>query len=121
MRRAWGNAADQMLLHIKEYGPCTASEILACVEVSPNSARRILYRLSQPSLNGPSKGKQRIHIKGWIRDAEGMRDYPRAVWAYGHGSNAAKPPPKTHTDVQRDCRNRMRGRVSSVFNMGVMR
>ena len=120
MKRAWGNAADQVLLHVKEFGPCTAADVLTAVDLIPNNLRQILHRLGRLSARGPSAGKRRIHIKSWVYDAEGQRDYPRPLWAYGHGHHAKKPPRKPNLEVQREHNRRTKVRLTtnSVFNLG---
>lgn len=118
MRRAYGNAADQILLHLRDYGPCTALDVLACIDLNPNNSRQILHRLGALVKRGPDKGKRRIHIQSWVHDAEGMRDYPRPVWAYGHGMHAKKPAPKTNRQVQNESYHRRKRRVNSVFQLG---
>jgi hypothetical protein len=119
MNRAWGNASDQILLHVKEFGPCTASEILACIELNPNNVRQILHRLGGLVKRGPMAGQRRIHIKGWVHDSEGQRDYPRPLWAYGHGTHAKKPTPKAHIDVQRARYQRIKTRLTGANIFGV--
>lgn len=121
MKRAWGNAADRVLLHVKEFGPCTANDILACMELEPNNVRQILHRLGKQLKRGPDAGKRRIHIVKWVHDAEGQREYPRPLWAYGHGYHAKKPERKPNLLVQREhyARTKILRSTNSVFNLGV--
>lgn len=117
-RRAWGNVADQVLLHLRDAGPSTAGELLTAITVNPGNLRQILHRLGEISKRGAQAGQRRIHIKEWVSDAEGQRAYPRPVWAYGHGTNAKKPVPKTNRQAQNDLYWRNKRRVNSVFQLG---
>ena len=118
MKRAWGNGTDQLLIALKEYGPCTVQDLCCHVDISAATIRKTLKRMGQIVGRGPGLGKRRAHITGWVRDADGEREYPRPVWGYGHGTHAKRPDPKTHLQVQTERYYRLKRRVNSVFNLG---
>lgn len=88
------------ILAILAEQPTIALHIAARVHVGPTHLRRYLLELRSRGL---------IHISAWTRDPiDGMKPYPREVWALGAGKDAPRPTPKSDTDVSREYRQRMR-------------
>ena len=97
---------------LKEFGPMTRSEVLAYLKLNRDNYGATLTRLCATN---------RVHISHYVHESEGQREYPRAVYAYGPGRNAKKPPPKERNAVVREyvARRVSKFRASSVFNMGL--
>lgn len=116
----WGDIPATIEHVLREYGPMTAAELVHYVPGCPNDIRKACQRMLKPSKRREPVGQQRIHISGWTRDAEGQRDYPRAVYSIGHGVNKTKPARQRRKDVVRrwDQTTKVRMRTNFVFNLG---
>lgn len=103
---------ESILQALKEFGPMTRSEVLAYLKLDRDNYGATLTRLCATN---------RAHISHYVNESEGQRSYPRAVYAYGPGKNAKKPPPKERNAVVREyvARRINKFRASSVFNMGL--
>lgn len=117
---AWGNLTERVVVAVRDHGPCTLAEVLALVEGDREVIRKALRRLVQPSQRALPLGVRRLHIMGWVREVEGEREYPRPVYAFGHGSNAKRPAPRTRSQIVVEWRRnkRERRRKNFVFNLG---
>lgn len=94
-RRAWGNTADRLLLALKEKGPSTSIQLADELGLHRDQVASIITRLRRPGKRGPHAGKKRAHIAAWHRsEVAGARAYTRAIYAFGPGACAPKPPPK---------------------------
>lgn len=105
----WGVITAKVEAALERNGPMTRAELE--LELGPQASGGLqnLHR---------SK-KKRVFICTWRRESEGVRDYLRPVYALGSAPDAAKPPAYTTTESNRAWRKRHRGRVSSVFQLGV--
>ena len=118
MRAEYGTLTKLILDALKAYGPMTQAEICAAVGMSKERLGNVVSRLHY---NAPKAGKQ-IHIIKYVFDAEGMRRYPRAVYAYGFGIDALKPRPDKKAIKQRyESKRRKMFSMNSVFNMAKTR
>ena len=115
----WGDIPASIENALRDYGPMTSAELVLYVPGLPNDIRKACQRMLKPSKRAVPVGQQRIHISGWTRDAEGQRDYPRAIYALGHGENKPKPKAKKRRDVVRewDQTTKARLRNNFVFNL----
>lgn len=94
-RRAWGNTADLLLLSLRERGPSTSIQLAEELGLHRDQVASIITRLRRPGKRGPHAGKKRAHIAAWHRsEVAGARAYTRAIYAFGPGACAPKPPPK---------------------------
>lgn len=106
----------QVLEAIKDYGPMTQAEITEVTGIDPHFLSALMRKLSGPTKKKP----QRVHIIRWVYDQPGARNYPRAVYALGLGSNRKKPK-MTYAEHSRNYRERRKSilKTSSVFNLAV--
>lgn len=118
MKAKAGQISKMILDALKAYGPMTQAEICVAIGMSKVRISNIVSRLHY---NAPKAGKQ-IHIIKYVYDAEGMRRYPRAVYAHGFGLDAIKPraQPKENKRRYEEKRRRMFS-MNSVFNMAKTR
>jgi hypothetical protein len=65
------------------------------------------------------QGCDHFHISGYRRDEDGGRLYPRALYAYGPGKDAKKPPKLGRQEYNRRAKEKMRKTVSSVWDLGI--
>lgn len=106
----------QILAALDELGRATCTEIATHIGVDRNNVSRVVSRMCVATKELP----QRVHIVDYVRDADGEKSYPRAVYARGKGEN--KPKPYTDPQAQRrrwrvERRTRVQG--ASVFTLGV--
>jgi len=107
-----GSYADQILILLRDHGPMTATELADAVGTKPKNIRAILVtRRKTPD-------GARWHISEYRREEVHGRLYPRAVYKFGKGRNAKKPPPLTQTEYNKRYRSRKRSCVTSVFDLG---
>ena len=97
-RKAWGQAADLVLLALEQLGQATHWTLADDTDIDPDTVRKALTRM----VSVPRADRQ-VHVKEWTLDAEGRRRYWRPVYAYGSGPNAKRPPPVGHTAATRAC------------------
>lgn len=117
-KRNWGELTHLILQAVQEYGPMTRAEIEQHIGVKTYSIGGYISRMSRPSKAAP----QRLHISGYTRDAEGARQYLRAIYSYGPGENKPKPP--GYNTKARSAYYKMQidqVRNSFVFNLGLRR
>lgn len=117
----WGDIPATIENVLRELGPMTVNEMLfSGVPGTPNDVRKAAVRMSQISKRRHPIGERRIHITAWTRDAEGQREYPRPIYALGHGENKPKPRRKHRNAVVSDWykANQMRKTHNFVFNLG---
>ena len=118
MRAEYGELTKLVLDALKSSGPMTQAEICVTVGLTKERLGNVVSRLHY---NAPKVGKQ-IHIVKYVYDAEGMRRYPRAVYAIGFGIDALKPKSDKKAIKRRyeEKRRRMFS-MNSVFNMAKTR
>lgn len=113
-----GELSKLILDALKAFGPMTQAEICMSVGMTKERLGNIVSRLNY---DAPKVGKQ-IHVVKYVYDAEGMRRYPRAVYAIGFGIDALKPKSDKKAIKRRyeEKRRRMFS-MNSVFNMAKTR
>lgn len=100
---------------LAECGPMTRAEIERHAGLELGRLSRILTRMTSATSRTP----QRLHISGWVHDADGLRTYLRAVYALGPGKHKPKPAVDRKKAVQVSGLNRYRRmRLNSIFNVG---
>lgn len=121
MSTSWGDIPATIENVLRDLGPMTVNEMLFNgVPGSPNDVRKAATRMNKVSTRRAPVGERRIHIVAWTRDAEGQREYPRPIYALGHGENKPKPKRKHRNAVVSDWykANQMRKTHNFVFNLG---
>lgn len=108
---AWGNHTERILDYLRK-APATIPQLVEALGITPNTVSSTMWELKRVGLRGPHKGKRRVHIIGWMREAHaGKKAYLRAVFAEGHGRDVRKPPPLTYT--QKNARRTKREKTVS--------
>lgn len=116
MRAAFGEVTEKMLKALQDLGPMTCIEICRHLNLPKEKVGSVLVRLKKPG----SKTPQRVHVAAYVYDAEGMRRYPRAVFALGEGKHAKKPKSDVRANRKRyDDKRKLR--VNSVWMLGMSR
>lgn len=98
----------KILTLLQELGPMTARELAEQLRIK--NVNRIAMILNECD---------EYHISGYRRDEDGGRLYPRALYAYGPGKDADKPPKLSTQEYNRRAREKMRKTVSSVWDLGI--
>lgn len=113
---AWGNVIDRILLSLRDDGPATRAQLERRLGLDQKSAGQCMTRLVQIMARPVAvKGRRRAHICGWSRgEHEGCRDYPRPIYAFGHGANAPKPARQTSKAVKARYWQRRKERLAGV-------
>lgn len=73
-------------------------------ELGPMTARELAEQLKIKHVNqiaAALQGRDNFHISGYRRDEDGGRLYPRALYAYGPGKDAKKPPKLSKQEYNR--------------------
>lgn len=73
-------------------------------ELGPMTARELAEQLKIKHVNqiaAALQGCDNFHISGYRRDEDGGRLYPRALYAYGLGKDANKPPKLSKQEYNR--------------------
>ncbi len=111
---AYGDATRRVLAILREDGPMTRREIETQIGAGKNLVARLMLSLRSES---PRYGK-RVHISGWVYDAEGQGRYPRPVYAIGPGRDVKKPARDAdRTNREYEQRKKMLAATNSVFNL----
>ena len=109
-------AIVDLILQALAQRPMTRAEICEFTGIDHNVIAPVVTRMSKPSPQRP----QRIHIKTYTDELDGMKRYPRAVFALGQGINARKPKRDLRANKRRYLQNLTATlRSASVFNMGM--
>lgn len=96
----------------------TPDEICRHIGIQRDHVSTILTRLRKPGKEVP----QRVYVVRYVDDAEGMRRYPRPVYALGNRINVKRPKPD-----KKEIRRRYNAKVrklmttNSVFNLALTR
>lgn len=91
-------------------------------ELGPMTARELAEQLKIKHVNqiaAALQGCDHFHISGYRRDEDGGRLYPRALYAFGPGKDAKKPPKLSRQEYNRRSKAKMRKTVSSVWDLGI--
>lgn len=112
-----GYVKRQVLALLQDHGPMTRFEIGEELGIEKKTMGQCMSALHKDL----ARMGKRVHIVGWTRSVEGTRDYLRAVYAYGPGRDAKKPPRLTGREANKRYRERCHARYtsSSVFRAGV--
>jgi hypothetical protein len=102
-----GSTAWQTLECLREHGPMTYEDIVEETGIHAKTVRSVLS----------TQHGTRCRITRWRRGSD-FYDSAMAVWAYGPGPDAAKPPRYTPTERDRRYRQRQRTAVNSVWALG---
>lgn len=109
-------AIVDLILQALEQRPMTRAELCEFTGIDHNVIAPVVTRMSKSSPQRP----QRIHIKTYIDDLDGMKRYPRAVFALGKGINAKKPKRDPRANKRRYLQNlTSKMRCTSVFNLAM--
>lgn len=116
----WGDIPERILQVLHEYGPMTGQDMEDLLNIPAHIINKTLRRMRQPSLRKKPLGERRVHIVDWAPEAEGQRDYPRPIYAAGHGEHKKRPPKKHRNAVVRDYyrSKKAKTRMNFVFNLG---
>jgi predicted ArsR family transcriptional regulator len=116
--RDWGSTVTKILAALKECGEMTPDEICQHIDIQRDHVSTILTRLRRPGKQVP----QRVYVVRYVSDAEGMRRYPRPVYALGRGINA-KRPKSDKKEIKRRYNAKVRKLMTtnSVFNLALTR
>ncbi len=91
-------------------------------ELGPMTARELAEQLKIKHVNqiaAALQGSDHFHISGYRRDEDGGRLYPRALYAYGPGKEAKKPPKLSRQEYNKRSKAKIRKTVSSVWDLGI--
>jgi len=118
----WGNIPERILRVLHEYGPMTGQDMEELLDIPAHIINKTLRRMRQPSLRKKPLGERRVHVIDWAPEAEGQRDYPRPIYAAGHGEHKKRPPKKHRNAVVRDYywSRKAKTRMNFVFNLGAI-
>ena len=118
MKREWGTTVAKITAALEECGEMTPDEICRHIKVERDHVSTILTRMRKPGAETP----QRVYVVRYVNDAEGLRRYPRPVYALGCQPNAPKPKPDVKANKRR-YRSKVRKlmTMNSVFNLGLTR
>lgn len=92
MAFGWGVLTLRVLDALEHVGPMTTADMREHLGLARDPGGSLMSRL---------KSSGRVHVEEWRREHDGARRYPRAVWAFGPGRNAPKPPPIPRADLER--------------------
>lgn len=114
-RAGWGAVATRILMVLDEQGPMSRAEIAKALGMERTAVSAIITRMRMPTKKFP----KRIYVMSYVYEADGLRYYPRAVYALGDKKDARKPRPN-RLEVRRryDERVKMRMTGNSIFNWG---
>lgn len=108
----WVNGITTLLT---ECGPMTRKQIETAMPEGKVSISSVLSRMNKRT---PDSGK-RVYIKSYIYEFEGLKRYPRAVYAIGDKIDAKKPIANDNENRKRYIDKKvMQHRMNSVFNLG---
>ena len=100
---AWGSVIDLATLSLRDDGPQTRLQLQTRLGINKQCAGQMVTRMTRPMTRGPFAGTRRAHIARWEYQSDGEgRDYLRAVYAYGDGKDAKRPPPRCSKQVKRE-------------------
>lgn len=113
MRRPWGATANAVRAMLQELGPMTMSEIQRELGISRDRVSAVVSRIHASG---------QTHVQAYTFDDESGKRYPRAVYAWGPGTDVKKPKANKNAVGMRSQKvQRTRIQTSSVFNLGLTR
>lgn len=96
-------------------GPMTLADLSAALGKHKSYVHPVIARMMKPTTK-PAMPK-RLYVVQYVYDQEGMRKYPRAMYALGEGPDA--PHPGRNKNAKREYLQRKRAHqtTNSVFNL----
>ena len=115
-RRKRGEVVQAITDQLKTNGMMTLADLCLALGRDKNLVHPVLARMQKPTTK-PAMPK-RVYIAEYVYDQEGMKPYPRPLYALGRCQDAVKPERDTKA-VQRKYRynKRLRSSANSVFNL----
>lgn len=105
---------QDLLTALHDFGPMTSVEWCKAAGTSTTKSGRLITSLTHALVRIP----KRVYIIRYIFDCEGLRRYPRAVYAIGDKNDAAKPVSSCAENTKR-WRESKKRRVNSVWSLGL--
>lgn len=99
----------QVLGALREFGPMTTRDLAAHLGVTLHAVNRALKVLRATP--------RRVRVHSWTREADGSRQYLRAVHATGNKPDAPKPPARKVTGAEHRAVKNARFKSSSIFRL----
>ena len=115
-RRKRGEIVQAITEQLKTNGMMTLADLCVALGRDKNLVHPVIARMQKPTTR-PAMPK-RVYIAEYVYDQEGMKPYPRPVYALGRAPDAIKPERDTKA-VQKRYRARKlsRNTTNSVFNL----
>jgi len=115
-----GDVVRAITEQLKINGTMTLADLSAALGKDKSYLHPVLARMTRPTTR-PMLPK-RVYITEYIFDQEGMRKYPRPVYALGSYPDARKPE-RNVKQVRKEYRERKRMKqlTTSVFNLGALK
>ena len=112
-----GDVVRAITEQLKINGMMTLADLCAVIGKDKNYLQPVLARMGKPTTR-PMLPK-RVYIAEYVFDQEGMRKYPRPLYALGPYPDAVKPE-RDVKQIKREyrARKRMKQTTNSVFNLG---
>lgn len=114
MRAERGELTAKILDALRDFGPMTCAELCLHLQMRKEKIGAVLFRL----MRGGTRCPKRVHVTAYVYDAEGMRRYPRGVFAFGNGVDAKKPKADPLVN-RRKYENRKKRQLNSVWMLGM--
>ena len=102
-----------ILAHLAEHGPTTRAELCRAIGCDKSAAGSVISRLARPGATTP----KRVYVYDYVHEDDGARRYPRALYDLGDFPDKRKPR-RDRAAVSQRYRERNRGQVASVFDLG---
>ena len=117
-KRSYGETVGKIIAALAECGEMTAKEICDHIRIKRDGVSTILTRMRRDLPTTP----KRVYVVRYVYDAEGLRRYPRPVYALGSNADAPKPKrDRLATRRRYDAKVRGQKTMNSVFNLGLTR
>ena len=109
-------ARESILKALADHGPTSAADLYEILSIGARFMSKTLFQMGRKSPKFP----RQVYVQDWAYDTnEGTaRRYPRAVYALGDKRNANKPNRQSALVGNQRYRDRNKGQVNSIFNMG---
>ncbi len=118
MKKDWGSVTIKIMKALEEHGEMTRHDICDVIGSDRMYISAILTRMTKACKTIP----KRIYITRYVYDQEGLRRYPRPVYAVGDKPDAKRPkadPKANRRRYDENLRKRLTG--ISVFHLGMTR
>ena len=115
-RRKRGEVVQAITDQLKTNGMMTLADLCEALGRDKNLVHPVLARMQKPTTK-PAMPK-RVYIAEYVYDQEGMKPYPRPLYALGRCQDAVKPERDTKAVQKRYRARRLsRATTNSVFNL----